>query len=124
MDQTHPKSLVTGYENHISTLTLPDENDRHVLAAAIEAQASIIVTFNLKDFPLQFLSPYGIHALAPDAFLETLMSQNQPRFLLGLQQHRASLHNPAKTVEEYLASMTAQGLTKTVQHLEAHKEKI
>jgi len=124
MDKTNPKSLVSGYEHLVPTLTLPDENDRHVFAAAIEAQASVIVTFNLKDFPRQALSPYGIRALAPDAFLQTLLSQNPPRSLLGLQQHRASLHHPAKTVEEYLASMTAQGLTRTVQLLESHKEKI
>jgi len=43
---------------------------------------------------------------------------------MGLQQHRASLHHPAKTVEEYLSSMTAQGLSQTVQLLNAHHEKI
>jgi predicted nucleic acid-binding protein len=43
--------LVTGYEPLIDGLTLPDPNDRHVLAAAIRASADVIVTFNLKDFP-------------------------------------------------------------------------
>lgn len=68
MDTTNPKSLISGYEQHLPTLTLPDENDRYVLAAAIEAKASVIVTFNLKDFPRRALSPYGIRALAPDVF--------------------------------------------------------
>ena len=39
MDQVNPKCLVSGYEARIPDLTLPDENDRHVLAAAIEAGA-------------------------------------------------------------------------------------
>jgi hypothetical protein len=43
--------LYTGYESLIPSLSLPDKNDRHVLAAAIRCQASAIVTFNLKDFP-------------------------------------------------------------------------
>ena len=124
MDQMNPKSLVSGYERHVPTLKLPDENDRPVLAAAIECGASMIVTFNLKDFPHSSLSPYGVRALPPDAFLEILLSQNQPRFLLGLQQHRESLKRPPKTVEEYLSTMTAQGLTRTVQRLNPHKEKI
>lgn len=43
--------LVTGYESLINGLSLPDQDDRHVLAAAIHAGADLIVTFNLKDFP-------------------------------------------------------------------------
>ena len=30
MNQTIPKSVVSGYKSHISTLHLPDANDRHV----------------------------------------------------------------------------------------------
>ena len=36
--------LASGYEWRIEGLSLPDENDRHVLAAAIEAEADAIVT--------------------------------------------------------------------------------
>ena len=43
--------LVTGYEFLIPRLTLPDPDDRHVLAAAIRAGADLIVTANLSDFP-------------------------------------------------------------------------
>ena len=48
MDQVNPKSLVTCYERRTADLTMPDENDRHVLAAAIESGAAVIVTFNLR----------------------------------------------------------------------------
>jgi hypothetical protein len=44
------------------TLTLPDADDRHVLAAAIRAEADVIVTFNLGDFPAETLKRYGIEA--------------------------------------------------------------
>jgi len=43
--------VVTGYEPLIEVLDLPDAGDRHVLAAAIKANAQIIVTENTKDFP-------------------------------------------------------------------------
>ncbi len=47
--------------------------DRHVLAAAIEAQAGVIVTYNLRDFPSHALTTWGVRAVGPDAFLlETL----------------------------------------------------
>lgn len=43
--------LVEGYEPLIDGLKLPDEDDRHVLAAAIACRADAIVTFNLSDSP-------------------------------------------------------------------------
>jgi predicted nucleic acid-binding protein len=43
--------LVTGYEDLIEGLELPDPDDRHVLAAAIRTRASVIVTFNLGRLP-------------------------------------------------------------------------
>ncbi|MFE5700789.1 PIN domain-containing protein [Rhodococcus koreensis] len=51
MNRAVPDCLVTGYEALIPALTLPDEDDRHVLAAAIRAGAQVIVTANLRDFP-------------------------------------------------------------------------
>jgi hypothetical protein len=124
MDQVHPKCLVTGYENYISKLQLPDEDDRHVLAAGIEAGATVIVTFNLSDFPRTTLQPYGIRALPPDAFLETLFNDNLTRFLRGIQRHRASLKSPPKTADQYLESLASQGLNRVVRHLEAYKQEI
>ena len=60
MDRAIPDGLVTGHETLISGLNLPDPDDRHVLAAAIRSSASVIVTFNQKDFPAAALAPFGI----------------------------------------------------------------
>ena len=49
--------LVTGYERLIDGLELPDPDDRHVLAAAIRANAQVIVTSNLSDFPDSLACP-------------------------------------------------------------------
>lgn len=122
MDQVNPKCLVSGYQERIPALTLPDPDDRHVLAAALEAGAGVIVTFNLRHFPRKTLEPLGMRALTPEAFLETLFVHNPPRFLRGLRQHRASLHNPPRTVDEYLSALAAQGITRIAARLEAHRD--
>ena len=55
---------VRGYERWEHRLTLPDANDRHVLAAALACVADVIVTFNTADFPEATLRPFGIVAVA------------------------------------------------------------
>jgi len=61
--------FVTGYEDLIPGLHLPDPGDRHVLAAAIRGRADVIVTMNLKDFPDAVLNSFGIEAQHPDEFI-------------------------------------------------------
>jgi len=61
--------LVWNYEALIPSISCPDENDRHVIAAAIKGGCSAIVTFNLKHFPAQVLQNYDMEALHPDEFV-------------------------------------------------------
>ena len=68
MNHAMPDSLVTGHERLIGGLSLPDPDDRHVLAAAIVSGAQLIITFNTRDFPEDELAPYGIEAVHPDTF--------------------------------------------------------
>ena len=65
----YPKSMVNDYEKQIPKLYLPDKNDIHVLAAAIEGNANSIVTLNLRDFPNYELKKYGIRSVHPDELL-------------------------------------------------------
>jgi predicted nucleic acid-binding protein len=49
-------ALVDGHQSLIPALALPDPDDRHVLAAAIQCGADLIITFNLDDFPERALA--------------------------------------------------------------------
>ncbi len=51
MNDALPGATISGYEDLVPTVSLPDPDDRHVVAAAIAAGATIILTWNLKDFP-------------------------------------------------------------------------
>lgn len=114
MNRAIPDAMVSGYEHLIDTITLPDENDRHVVAAAIVAEASVILTANLKDFPPSHL-PDGIVALAPDPFLCELFDLHPDEVLETMREHRQTLQKPSKTVEEYLSTLSANGLILLVQ---------
>lgn len=105
MDKAAPDALVTGYESLIESIDLPDRHDWHVLAAAIRCGASVIVTLNLSDFPNAALAEFGIEAQHPDDFVLSL-TETFPEFVLeAARTHRASLSNPSKTPDEYLAKL-------------------
>ena len=122
MDAHFPRSLVRGYEPIIPMLTLPDPDDRHVLAAAIKAGAKYIVTFNLKHYPKTTLQAYGIEAVSPDDFVFRLIQRKSPPVLQAAKTHRLRLTRPPKTVDEYLTTLEKQGLPKTVAFLREHKD--
>lgn len=114
--------LVENYEHLIDRLSLPDKNDRHVLAAAIQTKAEIILTFNLRDFPGEVLEKFNLKAVAPDKLLSELFDANAENFNLAFERQLASLKNPPKTAEELLQILEAQRLEKTIDKLRNYRE--
>lgn len=110
MDQAVPDACVYGYEKLIEGLTLPDIDDRHVLAAAIRCNASVIVTFNQKDFPDETLGPFGIEAQHPDEFVDNLFDLDPAAVVAAAQRQRKQLKVPPMDVGTYLDLLLRQGL--------------
>jgi hypothetical protein len=117
MNESVLDCLVTGYEGLANSVTLPDDGDRHVLAAAIRCQAGTIVTFNLKDFPREVLRPYGIEAQHPDDFISHQFDLSQVAVCSAVKEQRESLKNPPRTIEELLDTFLSLGLTTSVESL-------
>lgn len=109
--------LVEGYENLIDGLTLPDPDDRHVLAAAIHAGADGIVTFNLKDFPKATMEQFSKEVLHPDDFLHHQFGLDQASVVIAARNCRLRLNAPQKTAAEYLDTLASQKLPKLVAEL-------
>jgi predicted nucleic acid-binding protein len=110
MNQSVMGCLVRGYDDLTNRLSLPDSKDRHVLAAAIHARADVIVTFNLKDFPVATLQQYGIEPQHPDDFLHRQFDLNQAHLVATAQNVRRRLKNPPKSAAEYLDILEGQQL--------------
>ncbi|HEX8590707.1 PIN domain-containing protein [Pseudomonas sp.] len=117
MNNAIPDCLVTGHEPLVAGLDLPDADDRHVLAAAIKCNASVIVTYNLKDFPAAILDGFDIEALHPDIFLSDIWDLDQAAMLLAVQNQRASLKHPPQTARELLDTLLQAQLPETVKQL-------
>jgi predicted nucleic acid-binding protein len=62
-------------DEKLAGLALPDEDDRHVLAAAIAAEATVLCTANTKDFPETVVTPLGIEIMSPDLLLSALIAE-------------------------------------------------
>ncbi len=100
-----------GYQRWEQRLALPDENDRHVLAAALACVADVIVTFNTTDFPAATLAPFHIAAAEPDTFVYQLM--NTGIVESAAADHRASLTRPPMSASDYLDALVRNGLPGT-----------
>jgi PIN domain-containing protein len=124
MDEHGGDCLVSGYEEHIASLTLPDMDDRHVLAAGIEAGADAIITWNLSDFPKKAVEGHGIGVQTPDQLVCALVEDNAGAVLAAMKEHRASLKSPLKSPAEYLETLKTQGLTKAVEAIRASADEL
>jgi hypothetical protein len=114
MNDAVEDSCVTGYEDLIPALTLPDPKDRHVLASAI-------VTFNERHFPHANINKYGIHARHPDDFIMDVHGLHQTALIEAAKSDLAHYVSPALDADTYIDGLRKTGVTKTADYLEKTK---
>lgn len=121
MDAHVRDALITDYSGLIPGLSLPDPDDRHVLAAAIRGRVDVIVTYNLKDFPAAALDPYGIEAQHPDTFLAHLVDLVPGVVVNTVRTLRTALKNPPVDVTTYLQTLERLELLEFVAKIRAYE---
>ena len=117
MRRVVPGAEVYGYEYRINCLVLPDPGDRHVLAAAIETGASILLTFNLADFPWAETARHGVTARHPDDFFCELHERDPEAIEAAVEMARENLTVTAPTMDEFLAALKRQRLVNFADHM-------
>jgi hypothetical protein len=122
MERAFPDAAVKGYDPLVPglKLLLDDQNDAHVVAAAVKTRASIIVTDNLRHFPDKVLCPLDLQARSADDFIADSIDLDLGRAVEAIRRMRGRLANPAFTPEELLLRLEAGGLTGTVDLLRPH----
>jgi len=109
--------LVTGYEDLIESIELPDLDDRHVVATAVRCGAQAIVTANLKDFPRKNLLRFGLEAIHPDEFVLDCIDLSVAAVLGAIREQAASLKRPPLSTAEVMAKLQENGLTRSIAKL-------
>ena len=95
-----PMAMAEDWERFEPDVNLSDPNDGHVVAAARRAGAETIVTFNLKDFPADELSRYGLHAQSPDVFLTSVFDAHPEEAMDAMRRLVSSKRHPPRTMSE------------------------
>ncbi|MCL2714112.1 MAG: PIN domain-containing protein [Alphaproteobacteria bacterium] len=113
-------ATVLGYERHIQVVNLPDADDRHVVAAAIQAGASVIVTWNLRDFPAFELGKFGLVGQSPDVFLANLYERAPEMLVESLAKARSNLRRTRVSAAEFIDILQYQRLTKLAEQMRKH----
>lgn len=102
-------SCVVDYGHQIAD-TKCETKDRHVLAAAVVAQADAIITFNTKDFPPSATDDLAIGILTPDDFLLELLEASEAEVLSVLRQQGGRNRRSPKTINEILTALMRAGV--------------
>ena len=110
MDEALPSAMVDGYETHVETIELPDPDDRHVVAAGVAAGASLIVTWNLRDFPAEELRKHGLTSQTPDVLITDLFERVPEATVGALANARRNLSQTRISAAEFAEILMRQGL--------------
>ena len=105
---------VDGFEAIEETLTLPDVDDRHVLAAEIKTRAQVIVTNNTGDFPAGVLAQWGIVTRTADEFVVELIDAYRDGVVAAVQQIADAHVYPPTTFSGVLDRLEVDGLNRAV----------
>ena len=119
MRRAFPEAMVDGYEPLIASMTC-DPKDRHVLAAAVRANAEVLVTFNLSDFPPASTGPYDISAVHPDDFLLDQIDLYPGLTLHTLRAQSADYSRPDMTVDAILVQLARAGVPRFADEVRRH----
>lgn len=80
MEEAFEDAIVTEFDRFLKYCDgLPDQNDAHVLAGALKTGASVIVTENLKHFPVEILAPINLDVRSAVSFIADTVALDDGR---------------------------------------------
>lgn len=110
MNAAFDDACVSGWEPLLEGIDLPDQDDRHVVAAAQRGRADVIVTANLSDFPAATLSAFDIEIQSPEEFLLNQLDLDPDRTMRVLYEQTIATRRPSITIQTLLQQLARCGV--------------
>ena len=109
MRQAFPDATTTGWDHLLPTITVPDPDDTHVVAAAMTAGAQVIVTNLRRGFTTGL--PPGLTTQEPDHFLLDTLDLAPAAVLAAIQAiaARTGRHGPARSPHDLAECLAKTG---------------
>ncbi len=99
MNRALPAAMDEAPEPLIDAMPVNDK-DRHVLALAVHAGASVIVTENLRDFPADRINRFKVEAVGADAFVLDQVERDPGTVLASIGAMASRRRRPPRTRDE------------------------
>lgn len=106
MKAAFPEAMVEDVAPHLPSVPPEvDNDDHHVVAAALAGKADAVVTNNLMHFPAEALTPLGVDVQSLDGFLLNQWTLDPATVLNALMEMEEDRDRPPRTVAELLAAL-------------------
>lgn len=115
MNRALPSALFEPAGSVIERMPINDK-DRHVLALAVQVDAEVIVTENLRDFPSNELAEYGVSATSLDVFVLGYVQAN-PREVLSVIDSMAARRRHRPKTRQEIIEVLRRYLTRSMSEL-------
>ena len=121
MQQAFDDAVVEDYEECGQTLgKLRDEDDRHVIAAAVKCNATTIITENTRDFPKKKLAQFKLKRATADEFFTAAFEEVPRLSLAAIERLCVRYATHGKTRNDMMEHISHAQLRKFAKLLDQH----
>lgn len=120
MRSAFPEAEVTDYLGLVDAMTCHPK-DRHVLAAAVAGGSQVLVTFNVRDFPVESVQPHDIGVVTPDAFLLDQLDLYPASVGRALLAQLSAASRPPLTMGQLLGRLARAGVPALADEVRRHE---
>jgi predicted nucleic acid-binding protein len=107
MNTAFPQAMVSGYE-HLEPAMQADPKDKHVLAAAVHSNSTVLVTENVNDFNPPTTGPHAMPVDKTSQFLNRLADDNPQRVIKALNTMISRTDREPNTLSALIDKMASQ----------------